>query len=123
MKILLIHLYLLAAMLVGGIFGIAGAMVPAVLLWGPRILDSALGSPPDRSHPAFLLGLVLLGPCVVFGCVAGVMLLFLPVALRYPTLLDRIRFAEGFTVRALAWYGHHIADYAARLERLPSSRR
>lgn len=70
---------LLACML-GGIFAAAGV---CAVVYGPSILDTALGRPPDRSHPAFWLFMILMVPGMLIGAVGAVFAVMLPVAARW----------------------------------------
>jgi hypothetical protein len=107
-----------AAMFAGFVFGLAAAVAPCVIIWGPGILSTALGSTPDKSHPAFWVGLLLLVPCVSLGLAAGFMLLFLPVAFRHPAIFEAIKFDSRDSVLAtpMRWYARHLLEYANRLE-------
>ena len=52
-----------------GIFAAAGI---CAIIWGEGILRTALGRPPDRSHPAFLLFGLLMVPGMLIGAVGGI---------------------------------------------------
>ena len=70
---------LLACML-AGIFAAAGV---CAVVYGPAILDTALGKPPDRGHPAFWLFMILMVPAMLIGAAGAVFAVMLPVAARW----------------------------------------
>lgn len=55
----------------GGLMGVFSIMGICAMLWGGDVLNTALSRPPDYSHPAFWLGLVLLVPGVIIGFAGG----------------------------------------------------
>lgn len=68
--------FLLGSMLLG-IF--AGTGVVA-FIWGPTILDTALGDPPDRSHPAFGVCLLVMMPAMLVNAVGAIAGVIVPVS-------------------------------------------
>src|SRR5262249_34863361 len=61
----------LAGFLAGGAMGGCAMMGLTVSLWGPEVLDRALGNPPDRSHPAFWFFLAGLPPAILLGVIGA----------------------------------------------------
>ena len=112
MKKTLFTVYVILATFAGLLIGLAGAYGICVFLWGPQILDTALGSRPDRSHPAFWLSLALLTPCMLIGVAGAISLLILPVAFRFPAAAATHRREHLHYVRFLRWYGESIVCYA-----------
>lgn len=55
----------------GGLMGIFSMMGVCAMLWGSAVLDTALGSPPDYSHPAFWFGLLIMVPGMLIGFAGG----------------------------------------------------
>ncbi len=51
--------------------GIQAAAGFVAFMFGSSILDTALGNPPDRSHPAFWLFIGLIGPGMLVGFAGG----------------------------------------------------
>jgi membrane-bound ClpP family serine protease len=66
----------------GGIFAAAGF---CALIWGSAILDTALGSPPIRSHPAFITFLLLMPIFMLVGFAGGIMLFIAPAMALFPS--------------------------------------
>ena len=54
------------------LMGIFTAMGVCAQIWGGGILDTALGNPPDRSHPAFWLGLVVMVLGMLLSSLGGI---------------------------------------------------
>jgi hypothetical protein len=118
MKSFVLQLYQLICMMVGAFMGMAGAFAPSVVIWGPNILNTAMGSHPDKHDPAFLLGLVLLGPGIIFGIAAGFFILFLPIAMRFPSALDLARcFTAHSQIAVVRKYATRLLEYLERAER------
>jgi hypothetical protein len=119
MRRFVLGLYLCVVTVSAGLACGSGAFAVCVMVWGPSILDTALGAPPDRTHPAFWLGLVLLLPLMFFGCVAGFMLLGLPVAFRYREVFESMRIdtRDLDLARPLRSYAQNLLSYADRLDR------
>lgn len=63
--------------------GIFAAVGICTLVYGPSILDTALGKPPDRTHPAFWLFMIVMVPGMLIGAVGAVFAIVLPVAARW----------------------------------------
>src|SRR5439155_11397259 len=76
LRVVLLLAVVMACML-GGILAAAGA---CALVYGPAVLDTALGDPPDRSHPAFWLFLVIMVPAMLVGAAGALFGVVLPVA-------------------------------------------
>ena len=58
-----------------GMFSSAGV---CALVWGPEILNTALGSPPVRTHPAFWVFLALTVPSMLIGSAGAFFAVVLP---------------------------------------------
>jgi hypothetical protein len=56
-----------AAIIAGAVGGIFAAGGTVAQVWGPGILETALGNHPDRTHPAFWVYLGLAIPGMVVG--------------------------------------------------------
>ena len=54
------------------LMGIFTAMGICAAVWGEGILRTALGNPPDRSHPAFWLFLVIMLPGMFLSSFGGI---------------------------------------------------
>ncbi len=70
----------LIACMVGGIFAAAGF---CAIVYGPEILETALGKPPNREHPAFWVFMLVMVPGMVIGAVGALFGVMLPVASRW----------------------------------------
>src|SRR5262245_32321363 len=78
-----------AALLASILLGIAGAAGVCAVFWGSSILDTALGNPPQRTHPAFITFFVLTYPAM-FLCAAGCVATFLvPLYTRFGIPISR----------------------------------
>ena len=114
------NLYAFAALLLGMLVGVFGAYGACVPIWGSQILDTALGSPPDRSHPAFWLSLILLVPSMLLGAAGALALLILPVAFRFPAAAG-VAPRQSYQLRFLRSYAERILGYVASHEPQPPS--
>ena len=78
LKIFLIHttaiLPVIATMVMGG-FAAAGV---CAFIWGPEILNTHLGKPPDWGHAASWTFLFLMIPFMIIGFVGGLFLFAIP---------------------------------------------
>jgi hypothetical protein len=54
--------------------GICSSAGVCALIWGVEILETTLGDPPVRTHPAFITFIILMVPCMII-CVTGVFFL------------------------------------------------
>lgn len=117
-RVALLNFYALMAIIVGGFIGVGGAIFPCVLIWGPEILNTALGSPPDTSHPAFWLGLILLIPCLILGVASGIMLLALPVFFLNQATFTKMKIdqLDRLLESPIRWYANNLLKYADRLK-------
>ena len=68
------------ACMLGGIFAAVGL---CVVVYGPAILDTAIGRPPDRSHPAFWLLMAVTVPGMLVGAAGALFAVVLPIASRW----------------------------------------
>ena len=107
---LLFNLYAFAALLFGGLIGLFGAYGACLPIWGSHIFDTALGNPPDRSHPAFWLSLALLLPSMLVGCFGALFLFILPVAFRFP-MAGRDAASHPSEIRFLRRYAERLLHF------------
>ena len=91
----------LAGFLAGGVMGGCAMMGLTASLWGPAILDTALGNPPDRSHPAFWFFLAGLPPAMFLGFVGAFFGWVVPVS-----YLSGARLGNGEPPRWFRRYWH-----------------
>lgn len=68
---IIIKIVLFIVLVMSGLFGIFASAGFCALVWGGDILDTALGSPPIRTHPAFITFIVLMGPLMILGYVGA----------------------------------------------------
>lgn len=68
------------ACMLGGVFAAAGV---CAWVYGPSILGTALGGPPDRTHPAFWLFVIVMVPGMLIGAAGAVFGVVLPVAAKW----------------------------------------
>jgi len=68
----------------GLMMGIFVASGLCIFFWGPGILDTALGSPPDRSHPAFWCFLFFMILGMIVNVVGMITTVVLPLCIRFP---------------------------------------
>jgi hypothetical protein len=92
------------------LLGVGGAYGFCVQIWGTNILETALGSPPDRSHPAFWLSLILLVPSMLLGAAGALTLLILPVAFRFPAAAV-VAPRQRYQLRFLRGYAESLLGY------------
>jgi len=76
---------LLACMLMG-IFSAAGV---CALIFGSEVLDTVLGDPPDRTHPAFMTFMLLMVPGMIVGAIGGTFGIILPLYRKFRIPLGR----------------------------------
>ena len=112
MKKILFLTYVLLTTAAGIFIGTAGAFGACVPIWGSHILDTALGSPADRTHPAFWLAMILFIPSMLVGMAGTIALLILPVAFRFPSAAATNRSRDLYFVRFLRWYGERLVSYS-----------
>ncbi|TLD68535.1 hypothetical protein FEM03_22280 [Phragmitibacter flavus] len=65
----------LSSCMLMGIFSAAGV---CALIFGSDVLDTTLGDPPDRTHPAFILFMLLMVPGMIVGAIGGTFGIVLP---------------------------------------------
>jgi hypothetical protein len=85
-----------------GIFAAAGL---CVVIWGPSVLDTALGSPPQRTHPAFITFMLVMVPAMLLGAAGGIAGIMVPLYARFGIRCsDSVavsRFMRGYAARIL----------------------
>lgn len=91
-------LVMLVSMLMG-IFGPAGL---CALIWGSSILDTALGDPPQRTHPAFITFLLVMIPGMLIGACGAIAGIILPLHLRLDIPLPKSGKGDSRFLRAYA---------------------
>lgn len=106
------NLYVIVVLLLAMLLGLFGAYGSCVPFWGSHVFDTAFGSPPDRSHPAFWVALLLLFPAMLLGAAGAVALLILPVAFRFPEAA-RIGRLQSYQLRFLRWYAERILAFVS----------
>lgn len=72
----LIMFAVLMAGMLGGVFAAAGF---CACVWGPSILETALGKPPDRTHPAFWTFMLTMVPAMLVGAAGTLFGIIFPV--------------------------------------------
>lgn len=83
MKKKLVEATVILLFLCAMLWGVFGALGVVSIIWGPQILDTALGSPPQRDHPAFWTGLFLFLPGWYLASCAAVFGIFLPLYAKF----------------------------------------
>lgn len=95
---------LIASMLLG-VLGAAGL---CALIWGSAILDTALGDPPQRSHPAFITFLLVMIPGIWIGWCGAVAGIIVPMHLRFGVPLPK---SEKGEIRVLRSYANRLLEF------------
>ena len=76
----------LLACMAMGLFSAAGV---CAMVFGSEVLDNVLGDPPDRTHPAFILFVILMVPGAMVGTLGGLFGVYLPLHQRFRIPLGR----------------------------------
>lgn len=88
------------------LMGFLGAAGLCALIWCSSILDTALGDPPLRTHPAFITFMLVMVPAMLLGAVgalAGVVLpLFARFGIRYKCSPKFAKFLRAYATRILS---------------------
>ena len=107
----IIYLVDCIALIASMLMGILGAAGLCALIWGPSILDTALGHHPDRTHPAFIIFMLAMIPGMLIGACGAFSSIILPLHLRF-----RIPFlkSQGFESRFLRAYASKIIEFTSR---------
>jgi hypothetical protein len=104
----------LVAVLAAMLMSILGAAGLCALIWGSSILDTALGSPPQRSHPAFIIFMLVMMPAMVLGAAGGIAAIMLPLFARFGIRVTGsfgiARFMRAHAMRILRVTGDAIDD-------------
>ncbi len=104
----LVLLVVLLACMLGGIFAAAGV---SASVFGSSVLDTALGNPPDRMHPAFWLFMIVMVPGMLVGAAGAMFGVILPIAARWPVAGIPGSLHNGRFLRAyLSWIGRLLPD-------------
>jgi len=69
-----------------GIFSAAGV---CALIFGSKVLDTTLGDSPDRTHPAFIIFMLLMVPGMIIGAIGGMFGIILPLYRKFRMPLGR----------------------------------
>jgi len=85
----IIYLLDLVAFLASGLMGIFGAAGLCAAIWGSSILDTALGDPPQRTHPAFITFMIVAIPAMVIGWCGAFSSVILPLHLLFDIPLSK----------------------------------
>ncbi len=80
LPVVLLSLVGLIASMLMGVLGSAGL---CARLWGSSILDTALGDPPEISHPAFITFMLVMIPGTLLGAVGAIAGIILPLYARF----------------------------------------
>jgi len=97
-----------AALLGTMLFGVFAAAGVCAALFGSQILDTALGDPPDRSHPAFYLFLLLAVLGLLIGACGGVFGIVIPLYWRFNIPLGK---RDALFRHWLHWYALQLSKY------------
>jgi len=115
MKPILFNLYAAIAQLLGCMLGIFGAFGACVPFFGSSVFDTALGSPPDYSHPALWMAFILMFPSLFIGAAGAMALFVMPVAFRFPDWAHVAPYQRGY-LDFLRSYAESILRYVASEE-------
>ena len=95
----------LAALTAGMLMGVLAAAGLCARIWGSSILDTALGDPPELSHPAFITFMLVMIPAALLGAagaIAGIMLpLFSHFGIRCTGSFGVAKFMRNHAMRIL----------------------
>jgi hypothetical protein len=96
------------ALLASGLLSIFGAAGLCVMIWGSSILHSALGSPPQRAHPAFITFMIVMVIGMLIGWCGVVSAIILPLHLRFRVPLSK---KDRVLARVLRAYAIRIVEF------------
>lgn len=82
----LVFLFSLAVLIVSMLWGIFGASGIVAFIWGPSVLDTVLGNPPDHTHPASLTFICLMVPGMLLGAAGALFAIVFPLFARFGIL-------------------------------------
>lgn len=68
----------LSSLLLSALIGFFGARGVCVEVWGPQVLNTAFANPPDHTHPAFWVALLVWVPAVIVGAIGSVFTFVIP---------------------------------------------
>lgn len=109
-RALLLFAVLMACML-GGIFAAAGV---SAFAFSSSVLDTVLGNPPDRTHPAFWVFIIVMVPGMLVGAAGAMFGVILPVAARWPVAGIPGAMHNRRLLRAyVSWIGRLVPDEQA----------
>ena len=98
MVVRLVGFLLFLTAMLSGIFAAAGV---CAFIWGPEIIETALGNPPVRNHPAFIAFIVLMVALMLAAGVSSIPVFVIPLYVRFGVK------PRGWSVwddRVLGWY-------------------
>jgi hypothetical protein len=102
---IIIYLADFIALLGSMLMGILVAAGLCALIWGPSILETALGDQPQRTHPAFITFMLVMIPGMFIGACGAISGIILPLHLRFRIPLSRhaivSRFIRGYATRLI----------------------
>ena len=103
----------------GGLLGVFASAGICAAIWGSSVLDTALGSPPERHHPAFWLFLAVMVPGMLVGMAGTFFCCYLPFCIRWPGVTSPKASLGGPILRWLRRYSAGLNRYCVReLQRL-----
>jgi len=79
----IVFLFSFAALVAGMLMGVLAAAGLCARIWGSSILDTALGDPPELSHPAFITFMLVMIPAALVGAVGAIASIMLPLFSRF----------------------------------------
>ncbi len=105
--------------LIGGLLGVFAAAGLCAAIWGSAVLDTALGSPPERHHPAFWVFMAVMVPGMLVGMSGTFFCCYLPLCFRWPRVTSRKASLGGPILRWLQRYSTALNAYCTQeLQRL-----
>jgi hypothetical protein len=90
--------------LYSGLMGVHAAAGTCAIIWGTDILNTALGTPPDRTHPAFILFILLIAPSMLLGFAGGIFLVCVPVFSKFKLRIYDSPSSLKIIRRLCSWY-------------------
>lgn len=72
-----------AGLIASMLMGVLGAAGLCARIWGSSILDTALGDPPQLTHPAFITFMLVMIPGALLGAAGAIAAILLPLYSRF----------------------------------------